>query len=394
MIKHLNPSRRDFLSTTAIGLGAVAQFTLTGAARAQTWSKQMSEHAHVDGIYPFPAVMQTRTIETNGTSIHVRVGGHGPAVVMLHGFGTTGDMWGHLASALIEDHMIVAPDLRGLGLSSKPDGGYDKKNQAADVVGVLDALGVRTAELVTHDIGIMVGFAVAATHPERVSRWVAIDAPLPGVGPWDQITQDPAMWHFGFGGQDMERLVAGRERIYLDRFWNELSRDPKRFDEAKRQHYAALYAQPGAMRAGFAQFLAFSQDAADNRTFLAKGKLQMPVLALGGEATFGPMIGAVMRCVADNVEDVIIPDCGHWITEEQPAGDDKTGRRLPACAVRELASVAPRGWSCRRRSPSIGLDAGHEELRKMDPTEVGSRYVGTVRTSALNINYGDGRPCS
>src|SRR6266481_367686 len=221
----------------------------------------MSEHAHVDGVYPFPAVMQTRTIETNGTSINVRVGGHGPAVVMLHGFGTSGDMWGHLASALIEDHMIVAPDLRGLGLSSKPDGGYDKK--------------------------------------------------------------DPAMWHFGFGGQDMERLVAGRERIYLDRFWNELSRDQKRFDEAKRQHYAALYAQPGAMRAGFAQFLAFSQDAADNRTFLAQGKLQMPVLAFGGEATFGPMIGAVMRCVADNVEDVIIPDCGHWITEEQPAATTK-----------------------------------------------------------------------
>src|SRR3979409_493606 len=129
----------------------------------------MSEHAHVDGVYPFPAVMQTRTIETNGTSIHVRVGGHGPAVVMLHGFGTTGDIWGDLASALIDDHMIVAPDLRGLGLSSKPVGGYDKKNQAADVVGVLDALGVRTAELVTHGIGIMVGFAVAATHPERVS---------------------------------------------------------------------------------------------------------------------------------------------------------------------------------------------------------------------------------
>jgi pimeloyl-ACP methyl ester carboxylesterase len=278
----------------------------------------MSEHTQVDGIYPFPAVMQTRTIETNGASIHVRVGGHGPAVVMLHGFGTTGDMWGHLASALIEEHMVVAPDLRGLGLSSKPDGGYDKKNQAADVMGVLDALGVRTAELVTHDIGIMVGFALAATHPERVSRWVAIDAPLPGVGLWDQIKQNPAMWHFGFGGPDMERLVAGRERIYLDRFWNELSRDPKRFDEAKRQHYAALYAQPGAMRAGFAQFLAFGRDAADNGRFLAQGKLQMPVFAFGGEATFGPMIGVVMRCVADNVEDVIIPDCGHWITEEQP----------------------------------------------------------------------------
>src|SRR6267143_1371531 len=255
----------------------------------------MNDNRHQDGIYPFPPGMQSREIETNGAKIHVRVGGHGSAVVMLHGFGTTGDMWGHLASALIEDHMVIAPDLRGLGLSSKPDGGYDKKNQAADVWGVLDALGVRTAELVTHDIGIMVGYAAVATHPERVSRWVAIDAPLPGIGAWDQITQDPTMWHFGFGGHDMERLVAGRERIYLDRFWNELSVDPKRFDEAKRQHYAA-----------------------DNRTFLAQGKLQMPVLAFGGEATFGPGIGEVIRSVADNVEDAIIPDCGHWITEEQP----------------------------------------------------------------------------
>src|SRR6266700_4340411 len=137
----------------------------------QTRRKAMNDNRHQDGIYPFPAGMQSREIETNGAKIHVRVGGHGPAVVMLHGFGTTGDMWGHLASALIEDHMVIAPDLRGLGLSSKPDGGYDKKNQAADVWGVLDALGVRTAELVTHDIGIMVGFAVAASsHVPMLSK--------------------------------------------------------------------------------------------------------------------------------------------------------------------------------------------------------------------------------
>ena len=108
----------------------------------------MNDNRHQDGIYPFPAGMQSREIETNGAEIHVRVGGHGPAVVMLHGFGTTGDMWGHLATALIADHTVIAPDLRGLGLSSKPDGGYDKKNQAADVWGVLDAMGVRTIELV------------------------------------------------------------------------------------------------------------------------------------------------------------------------------------------------------------------------------------------------------
>ena len=278
----------------------------------------MNDTTRQDGIHPFPTGMQSREIDTNSATIHVRIGGHGPAVVLLHGFGTTGDMWGHLANALIKDHTIIAPDLRGLGLSSKPDSGYDKKNQAADIWGVLDTLGVQTIDLVTHDIGIMVGYATAATHPERVSRWVAIDAPLPGIGPWEQIIQDPTMWHFGFGGHDMERLVAGRERIYLDRFWNELSVVPERFDEAKRQHYAALYALPGEMRASFAQFLTFSQDAADNRKFLEQGKLSMPVLAFGGDATFGPGIGEVIRCVADNVEDAIIPDCGHWITEEQP----------------------------------------------------------------------------
>jgi pimeloyl-ACP methyl ester carboxylesterase len=186
----------------------------------------MNNNRHQGGIYPFPAGMQSREIETNGAEIHVRVGGHGPAVIMLHGFGTTGDMWGHLASALIEDHTVIVPDLRGLGLSSRPEGGYDKKNQAADMFGVLNALGVDKFELVTHDIGIMVGYAIAATHPERVSRWVAIDAPLPGVGPWDQIKQDPAMWHFGFGGPDMERLVAGRERIYLDRWSSPLPWTP------------------------------------------------------------------------------------------------------------------------------------------------------------------------
>jgi pimeloyl-ACP methyl ester carboxylesterase len=192
-----------------------------------------------------------------------------------------------------------------------------------DLAGVMDALAVPKADFVTHDIGNMVAFAFAGGYPDRMSRWVPIDAPLPGVGPWDQIAQDPNMWQFGFGGPDMERLVAGRERIYLDRFWNDFSLDPKRFDEAKRQHYAALYAMPGAIRAGFAQFAAFRQDAIDSKAFLLQGKLQMPILALGGEAAFGAMMGTVMRCVATNVQDGIIADCGHWIMEEQPAATTK-----------------------------------------------------------------------
>jgi pimeloyl-ACP methyl ester carboxylesterase len=266
----------------------------------------------------FPSTFETREIETNGVTIHTRVGGQGPAVVMLHGFGTTGDMWIPMASVLVADYTVIVPDLRGLGLSSKPSGGYDKKAQSQDVAGVMDAVGVSRADFVTHDIGNMIGYALAATSSDRVTRFIPIDAPLPGVGPWEQIVQDPRMWQFGFGGPDMERLVAGRERIYLDRFWNEFSLHPERFDEAKRQHYAALYAMPGAIRAGFAQFAAFGRDALDSKTYLAKGKLAVPVLAIGGEAAFGTMMATVMRVAATDVQEAIVPDSGHWIMEENP----------------------------------------------------------------------------
>ena len=234
-------------------------------------------------VPPYPSAFRTQEITTNGATIHVRVGGKGPAVVLLHGYGETGDMWAPLAAELVRDHTVIVPDLRGLGLSSKPPGGFDKKTQGEDVAGVLDQLKVRQADLVTHDIGNMVGFAFAMEHPDRVRRFVLIDAPVPGVGPWEEILKNPLLWHFRFGGPDMERLVKGRERIYLDRFWNDFSADPKHFDEASREHYAKLYALPGAMHSGFEQFHAFDQDAIDNRAWLAsKGKLAMPVLALGG----------------------------------------------------------------------------------------------------------------
>jgi pimeloyl-ACP methyl ester carboxylesterase len=216
----------------------------------------------------FPAELRTQEIAANGATIHVRVGGTGPAVVLLHGYGETGDMWAPLAEDLVRDHTVVVPDLRGLGLSSKPETGFDKKTQAGDVAGVLDALKIDRADLVTHDIGNMVGYAFAVQHPERVRRFVLIDAPVPGIGPWEEILKNPLLWHFRFGGPDMERLVEGRERIYLDRFWNEFSAVPSRFSEAAREHYAKLYALPGAMHSGFAQFAAFDQDAVDNKAFL------------------------------------------------------------------------------------------------------------------------------
>jgi pimeloyl-ACP methyl ester carboxylesterase len=268
----------------------------------------------------FPTSFTTRAIETNGAAIHVRVGGQGPAVVLLHGYGETGDMWAPMAADLARDYTVVVPDLRGLGLSSKPPSGFDKKTQAGDVAGVLDALKIEHADLVTHDIGNMVGFAFAAQRPQRVRRFVLIDAPVPGVGPWEEILKNPLLWHFRFGGPDMERLVAGRERIYLDRFWNEFSATPSRFTDAARQHYAKLYALPGAMHSGFAQFAAFDKDAIDNRTYLASGgKLTMPVLALGGEKSFGTAMAATLSSAATDVTGGVIPDSGHWVMEENPA---------------------------------------------------------------------------
>jgi pimeloyl-ACP methyl ester carboxylesterase len=269
-------------------------------------------------VQPFPASFRTQDIKTDGATIHVRVGGKGPAVILLHGFGDTGDMWAPVAAALAGKHTVIVPDLRGMGLSSHPEGGYDKKTQGGDVARVLDALEIDKADLVTHDIGNMVGYAFAAQFPSRVTRWVIIDAPLPGIGPWDEILRSPMLWHFNFRGPDVERLVKGRERIYLDRFYNELSANPKAIDEATRRHYARLYARPGNMHAAFNQFAAFTQDATDNKVFLDKGKLTMPVLALGGDHSFGTQMAAIMRVVASDVSQDVIANSGHWVMEEQP----------------------------------------------------------------------------
>ncbi len=164
-------------------------------------------------IGAFPPDFRTEDVKAGDAVIHVRVGGHGPAIVMLHGFGDSGDMWAPLAAEMAKDHTVVVPDLRGMGLSSHPAGGYDKKTQANDVAAVLDKLGIRRADLVTHDIGNMVGYAFAAQFADRVTRWVAMDAPLPGIGNWDKIVLSPLLWHFNFRGPDVERLVQGRERI-------------------------------------------------------------------------------------------------------------------------------------------------------------------------------------
>lgn len=266
-----------------------------------------------------PASFVAKTIHSPaGAEIYVRFGGHGPVVVLLHGYAENSDSWAPLAENLMKDHTVVVPDLRGIGKSSKPAGGYDKKTQAADVRAVVTGLGYDKTTVVSHDIGIMVAYAYAATYPDKVERLVVMDAPIPGLGPWSEILQMPGVWHFNFHGPDAERLVQGRERIYFDRIWNDFTGDPSKPDNATRDFFAATYAQPGGMRAGFAQFAAFSQDAKDNLEF-ARTKLTMPVLAVGGEKSMGTLEAVIMRDAAANVEGAVIAGSGHWLMEERPA---------------------------------------------------------------------------
>jgi pimeloyl-ACP methyl ester carboxylesterase len=265
-----------------------------------------------------PSSFQGKTIHSpEGADIFVRSAGSGPVVVLIHGYAENSDSWAPLAADLVKDHTVVVPDLRGIGRSSKTEGGYDKKTQAKDMRAVITGLGYDKTFVVAHDIGNMVAYAYAALYPDKVERLVVMDAPIPGIEPWSEILQSPGVWHFNFHGPDAERLVAGRERIYLDRIWNDFTGDPSKPDEATRNFFAATYAQPGGMRAGFAQFTAFSQDAKDNKIF-EQTKLTMPVLAVGGEKSFGPLQAVIMRHVATNVQEAVVVGSGHWLMEEKP----------------------------------------------------------------------------
>jgi pimeloyl-ACP methyl ester carboxylesterase len=265
------------------------------------------------------AFFHAREMPVSGGTQYVRAGGHGPAVVLLHGFGDTGDMWVPLAAGLVKSHTVIVPDLRGMGLSSHPEGGYEKIAQARDLAAILDQLGIQKVDLVTHDIGNMVGYAFAALYPDRATKWAAMDAPLPGIGHWDDQLKNPKVWHFNFRGPDTERLVAGRERILLDRFYNELSANPAGIDEQTRSHYAALYARPGAIHNAFSgQFAAFAEDAIDNQRLLTKGKLTLPVLAIGGDHSYGADLATEIGVAAADVRSAVITNSGHWIIEEQP----------------------------------------------------------------------------
>lgn len=326
-----------------------------------------------------PAGFQKRTIHSpGGADIFVRWGGSGPVALLLHGYAENSDSWAPLAADLMKDHTVVVPDLRGIGRSSKPAGGYDKKTQAKDIRAVVTALGYDRTFVIAHDIGNMVAYAYAAMYPNTVDRLVVMDAPIPGIEPWAAVLQKPGVWHFNFHGPDAERLVAGRERIYLDRIWNDFTGDPSKPDEATRNFFTATYAQPGGMRAGFAQFTAFSTDATDNKVF-ERVKLPMPVLAVGGEKSFGPLQAVIMRHVATNVQEAVVPGSGHWLMEESPTYTVNLIRKFldsPRSAP-AVASTVTAGLGEKRVAPSEYV------FPQRGNPGTGSSGVGGIQTVVL-----------
>ena len=260
--------------------------------------------------------IEDRFANVNRVRIHYLTAGKGEPVILLHGFAQTSRMWRPLMVELAKTRMVIAPDLRGFGASSKPVNGYDKKTLAQDIHTLSIYLGIKRASVVGHDIGLMVAYAYAAQYPNEVDRIVLMDAFLPGVGDWKHVWLLRDLWHFHFYGETPLRLVTGRERIYLEHFWNDFAADRNHsVPEADRRFYARAYAQPGAMPAGFAVFKAFEQDAKDFTEF-SQTKLTMPMLVLTGEKASGNFLIEQARLVDSNVEGVVIKGSGHWLMEE------------------------------------------------------------------------------
>ena len=267
---------------------------------------------------PVAPAVKDSTVQVNGIKLHYRQAGSGSAIVLLHGYTETGHMWDPVIADLARNHTVIVPDLRGAGGSEKAAGGYDKKNMAKDVHELVTSLGYQDATVVGHDIGLMVAYAYAAQYPQETRKLVLMDAFLPGIGNWKDMWLLRDLWHFHFRGEVPLKLVAGRERIYFEHFWNDFAADKtKSVPEADRRLYAKAYAQPGGMRAGFEYFTAFEQDAADFQQ-LAKTRLTMPVLVLSGEKSGGTFLIDQTRLVADEVTGKVIPGSGHWLMEEAP----------------------------------------------------------------------------
>lgn len=266
-----------------------------------------------------PDAISSQSAVVEGAALHFLAAGQGPAVILLHGYAETSLMWKPIIPRLSEAFRVIAPDLPGIGDSSIPADGLDMKSAAIRIHSLVRSLGIEKARVVGHDIGLMVAYAYAAQYPPETEKLVLMDAFLPGVEGWEPIYNNPGIWHFRFNGSTPEKLVKGRERTYFEHFWNDFAANPARsIPEAERKTYAAAYARPGRMRAGWAYFVSFMKAASDFAE-LSKTKLPMPVLSMGGDKANGDALGRQVKLVASNATVLVVKDCGHWMMEEQPS---------------------------------------------------------------------------
>jgi pimeloyl-ACP methyl ester carboxylesterase len=267
-----------------------------------------------------PVAIASRDAQVDGLNVHYLTAGHGPPVILLHGYTQTSRMWRPIIPLLAEKFTVIAPDLPGIGDSGIPADGLDMKSAAVRIHGLVRALGVEKARVVGHDIGLMVAYAYAAQFPAETEKLVLMDAFLPGVSGWEAVYDNPAIWHFRFNGPTPEALVRGRERTYFEHFWNDFAADGTHsIAEADRVAYTEAYARPGRMRAGWAYFVSFQQAARDFEA-LSRTKLPMPVLAIGGAKANGELLGQQVKLVASNGSMVVLKNTGHWVLEENAKG--------------------------------------------------------------------------
>jgi len=267
---------------------------------------------------PAPNAIESRFAQVEGIKLHYLTAGHGPAVILLHGYAETSRMWRPLIPKLTEKFTVIAPDLPGIGDSDIPKDGLDMKTAAIRIHGLAKSLGVSKARVVGHDIGLMVAYAYAALFPTEVEKLVVMDAFLPGVAGWELAYNSLDFWHFRFHGPTPEALVQGREKIYFAYFWNDLAADKMRsLPVADREAYVAAYSRPGRMRAGWAYFAAWPETAKDFAQ-LAQTKLAMPVLSIAGEKASAAILDPQMKRVATNVTVIDLKGTGQWLMEERP----------------------------------------------------------------------------
>lgn len=262
------------------------------------------------------------TASVNGVQLHYVMGGKGAPVVLLHGWPQTWYEWRKIMPVLAENYTVIAPDMRGLGDSSKPDSGYDKRTVAEDIYQLTKSLGFKQINLVGHDLGGMVAYAYAAAHPEDVRRLVLAEFWLPGFGLEEGMdVAKGGLWHFGFHMTPKipEMLTQGREREYLSTVAYKSGYNPTAITEADIDEYVRHYASPGGMRAGFEYYRTLLKDGQQNRES-AKTKLVVPVLVLtGSDSGIGDRLLKGVQAVAENVQSGVIEKSGHWLAEEQPA---------------------------------------------------------------------------